>query len=257
MWYNVKKHFREIFDDMESDSNLSAVKKNTNCHDGHRERMRKKYIQNGADGLEAHELLEMLLYYCIPRRNTNEIAHEMIDHFGSLENLFSAGIDEIQKFDYISESGAILIKLVGELNRRSMLETTSSVYRYDTIEKVGNFLVSLYKGQGEEKLYLLMFDSGMRLLDCTCICEGGVGSVGVNVRKIVEHTISAKASNIIIAHNHPGGIAVPSKNDISLTHQLETVMDIMDTKLLCHIIVAGDRYAPISNSYSGKFDFTI
>ena len=242
---------------MISDSSLSQLKKGNNCHSGHRERMRKKYLQNGADSMEPHELLEMLLYYCVPRRNTNEIAHEMMERFGSLEGLLAADVEELCKISYISESGAILIKLVGELSRRSLIENISSSYRYDTIEKVGKFLVNIFRGQNEEKLYLLMFDCGMRLLDYTCICEGGSSSVNLCNRRIVELSINSKAANIIIAHNHPGGIAVPSKNDISLTHQLETVMDLIDTKLLCHIIVAGDRYAPINNTYNGKFDLTV
>ena len=120
---------------MISDS-CSTVNKSNNCHEGHRQRMRDKYINGGADGLETHELIEMLLYFCVSRRNTNEIAHAMMDKFGTLENLFSASTEDLTQFDYISERGATLIKLVGDLSRRSMLESATSVYRYDTIEKV-------------------------------------------------------------------------------------------------------------------------
>ena len=199
----------------------------------------------------------MLLYYCISRRDTNEIAHEMLDRFGSLEGVFSSDIDDLTNFDDISETGAVLIKLVGEMNRRCMIEKAGNVCRYDTIEKVGEFLLGIFKGQTAEKLYVLTFDSGMRMIDCECISEGTLGSVNLCVRRIIEVTIASKATNVIIAHNHPGGIAVPSKNDISLTHQLERLLEIIEARLLCHIIVAGDRYAPISNLAGSRFDLTI
>lgn len=234
-----------------------SVEKSGGCHDGHRQRMREKYIRCGEEGFEDHELLEMLLYYCVSRRNTNETAHGMLDRFGTLENVFAADIEELEQFDYISKNGAVLIKLVGEMHRRCLIEKAGAVRRYDSIEKVGDFLVGLFKGQNTEKLYLLTFDSGMKMLDCACISEGTIGSVNVCIRKIVEITVCSKASNVIVAHNHPGGIAIPSKNDISLTHQLENLLELIDARLLCHMIVAGDRYAPIINSMNGKFDFTV
>lgn len=225
-------------------------------HKGHRSRLREKYIRGGADGLETHELMELLLFYCIPRRNTNETAHAILNRFGSLEELFSADIRELQQIDYISENGAVLIKLIGELGRRRMMESTSSIYRYDTLDKVGAFLVSLFSGQSVEKLYLLSFDNGMKLLNCSCICEGSVNSVNMCARKIIENIVHSGASNVVLAHNHPGGIAVPSKNDISLTHSLESLTSILGVKLLCHMVVSGDRYAPITPC-AGKFELTL
>ena len=229
--------------------------KEKDLHDGHRQRLREKYVRGGADNLETHELIEMLLYYCIPRRDTNEIAHEMLNHFGSLDRLLSAKIEELEQFDYVSHSGAILIKLIGEIERRRMLEM-SSTYRYDSLDKVGEFLISLFRGHTEERLYLLAFDSGMKLINCSLISEGTINAVNVCANKIVELAVSLNASNIIIAHNHPGGVAVPSQNDISLTHSIESLTGLLHVRLLCHMIVAGDRYSPVSPC-PGKFDFTV
>ena len=226
-------------------------------HEGHRARMRERFLRHGADSLETHELLEMLLFYCIRMRNTNETAHAMIKRFGSLEGVLSATAEELKQFDYITDSGAVLIKLVGEIGRRKMIESKRPVSRYDTLEKVGEFLVGLFYGLTEERMYFLAFDSAMRLLDCSCVGEGGPTSINMCSRKIIESTIYSKAENVIIAHNHPNGIAVPSRNDISMTHQLESVLRVLDTRLLCHIIVAGDKYAPINDTLGGKFDLTI
>ena len=230
--------------------------KTKNCHEGHRQRMRDKYMRVGADNLETHELIEMLLYYCIPRRDTNGLAHEMLDHYGSLDRLLSARVEELEQFEYVSHSGAVLIKLIGEIERRRMIENASSVYRYDSLDKVGEFLISLFRGQTEERLYLLAFDSGMKLIGCSLVSIGTINTVNVCANKIVELAVSLNASNIIIAHNHPGGVAVPSQNDISLTHTIESLTGLLHVRLLCHMIVAGDRYSPVSPC-SGKFDLTI
>lgn len=226
-------------------------------HLGHRTRLKRKFIEGGADALASHELLELLLFYCVPRRNTNDIAHKMIDELGSLEKVLTADERALCEFDYISENGAILIKLVKELERRCAMESTGAVSRYDSIDKVGRFLLSLYTGQTVEKLYLLMFDSSMRMLDCVCVCEGGVSSVKLCSRKIMESILYSKAANVILAHNHPGGLAVPSKNDLALTRQLENLIECLDARLLAHIIVANGKYMPINNSGDGKFDITI
>ena len=217
------------------------------CHDGHRDRLRKKFSENGPETLENHELIELLLYYCIYRRNTNPIAHAMMEHFGSLENVLSASPKELAKFDYMTEKSAVLFNLVLELNRRCGLEREMDVYCYDTLEKVGNFLTSLFYGKTTENLYLLMFDGKMRMLDCVHISEGSVNSTRADIRKIVECAITAKASNVIVAHNHPGGLVIPSKEDIMLTRDIENLLDIIDIRMLTHIIVADKKYAPINH----------
>jgi len=230
----------------DKDENTKNVKE-SGTHSGHRNRLRDKFIEGGADCLASHELLELLLFSCVPRRNTNDIAHSMIERFGSLEKVLEADIAELESFDYITKTGAVLIRLVNEIKRRCNMEKATTVYRYDTLDKVGTLLKSLFYGQNTEKLYLLLFDGQMRLLDCVHICDGSVNDVKACFRKMAERLIFSKATAAILSHNHPGGLVIPSKEDISVNKELETLFGYMGTKLLTHIIVAGDRYAPINH----------
>lgn len=232
---------------MKSAEALTNKRNDTVSHDGHRDRLRAKFINGGADCLATHELLELLLFYCVPRRNTNDIAHLMIDRLGSLEKVLAAEISELESFDYISQNGAVLVKLVNEITRRCAIEKTNFTYKYDTLEKVGTLLKSIFYSQTAEKLYMLLFDSQMRLLDCVHVCDGSVCDVGSSFRKIAERLVFSKATAAVLAHNHPSGLAVPSREDIAVTREFEQLFGYMETKLLAHIIVAGDRYAPINH----------
>ena len=213
--------------------------------------MLDRFLGYGADSLADHELLEMYLYYCIQRRNTNEIAHKMIDRFGSLDGVFNASVDELTEIEYISDRGAVLIKLMKEMARRCKMEHARDEYCFDTMDKLGRFLTSLFYGRQEEQLYLLLFDGKMRMIDCLMLSGGGVNSVGACMRTMVEKTVQTKAANVVLAHNHPSGLLVPSREDIVMTRDAESVLRCIDAKLVAHVIVSGSRYAPIEQGSVG------
>jgi DNA repair protein RadC len=224
---------------------MSDTNKKEQIHSGHRNRMKSKYLQGGADAFKSHELLEMLLFYCVPRKDTNELAHIIINHFGSLEAVFSASESELMKISGIKENACVLISLVRELNRRCELEKVSDIKKFDTQVKFEEYLKPIFAMQNVEKLYMMMFDNSMRLIDSAFISEGTVNANMFNVRTMVEKAYNAHAANVVIAHNHPNGRALPSQNDIDTTHDLDAAFRIMGINLCEHFIVADNKCVPI------------
>lgn len=217
-----------------------------NIHKGHRKRMRDRYII-AKEGMSDHELLEMLLYYAIPRSNTNETAHHLLDYFGSLEGVVNADVNELRLIDGVGEKAAVLLTLLGESIRRIARQSCEMPKNYNKTQAIITYIEHLFVGETVEKLYLLLFDNGLKMLNCVCLNEGIVNLVRVEPRTILEHAMRQNASAVVLAHNHPGGVAVPSSDDITCTHQLQTLLHTMGVELLEHFVFAGNRYLPILN----------
>ena len=207
-------------------------------HDGHRERKREQFLRHGADSFADHELLELLLYSAVPRRDTNPLAHDLINYFGSLHAVFSAPAEELQKFSGISQSGAVLLKLIPSIYRRAALSAGENEQILDTVEKIGRFFVDLYVAESCEIMYQLCLDAKGRRLNLYKVTDGDPSSVNLNVRKIVENAILSQASMVALAHNHPSGVAVPSHADIVATTMIQTALDSIGIRFADHIIVA-------------------
>lgn len=216
-----------------------------NLHDGHRERMRERYINEGSDGLADHEMLEMLLYHGISRGNTNETAHRLLDCFGTLENVINADIRELQSIDGVGKVTAHMIAMVGEVYRRMAKQSCEMPKMYDKTEHVIQFLQSHFVGETVEKVYLMLLDNGLRVLNFVCLKEGSINAVGLDPRTIVNHVVESHASAIVLAHNHPGGVAIPSDEDIQVTEYLKRYLEGLQITLLEHFVFAGNRYLPI------------
>lgn len=224
-------------------------------HDGHRDRMREKLLKNGEETLCDHELIEMLLYHSVPRKDTNPIAHELIEKFGSVSGILNADAEELQAKAGISRNSALLIKLVHALMRRSAMDESigESIERYDTLDKLANLMIGYFVGVSVERTYLVMLDNSMRLIDVVLLGEGTINESPFPLRLLVEHAINRKASSVLIAHNHPNGLAIPSGSDIEFTHQLDQALAMIGIPLLESIVVAGRRYAPILRASKGAF----
>ena len=220
----------------------------TNVHAKHRERMRARFQSGGLDGFADHEVLELLLYYAIPRRDTNETAHHLIERFGSLDAVFTAPIEDIMKEAYVSENAATLIKLILPLYRRlRMVEASRDAIITSTMQ-AGEYFVERFVGERQEVMYLACIDLKGRVLACHKLAEGDVSSVNVNIRKIVQHAILSNASSVVLAHNHPSGIALPSNDDTATTFEIMDALKLVGVELLDHIIVADDDYVSMRES---------
>lgn len=231
---------------------MGNVTNNKNIHAGHRDRMKDRYLTSGADSFATHELLEMLLFYGIQQKDTNGLAHEMINHFGSLEGVMSATPEGLMVIPGIKKHAAVLLSLVSEINRRCETEKMSRRVLLDSQTKVEQYIKPILNMLSVEKLYALFLDNGMKLIKCVCISEGTVNANNPNVRKLLESALHYNAANVILAHNHPGGLAIPSKEDRVTTRAIDEALRMFDINLVEHFIVAGDRCAPMlhfSSSY--------
>ena len=227
---------------------MEPEKEKTHLHAGHRDRMRERFLQSGGVGFADHELLEMLLFYAIPRRDTNGLAHMLIEEFGSLSGVLEADTDLLCRVEGISMRTAVFLKTVGETACRYTADKFDPQERktvYDTTEKVVTFLASRYLGVPVERVYLLLFDSAMHMIDCYHVCDGSIVGAGASVRRMAEHAYKKGAATVILAHNHPGGVAFPSQDDMRITRRLYQALEILEIPLLEHYIFAEKTYAPI------------
>ncbi len=223
-------------------------------HEGHRSRMRERYLANqNFSGFSDCEILEMLLYYGRPRGNTNPSAHELLAQFGSVKAIFEASVDELCRVKEVGMNSAILIKLVTEAMRRYSKDLTETARRYDTMSVVLSYLSSLFLGLDHEHLYMLMFNDRLNLLECIRLSEGSVNSSDFPIRKMIERIIQKKATAVILAHNHPNGLAVPSSGDLEITDTVNNMLMLMDVTLLEHFIVTEKGFWPIMRQHYGVF----
>lgn len=217
-------------------------------HDGHRERLRTNFIENSLDSFNELNSLELLLFYAIPRRDTNELAHRLLDRFGSLYGVFDASFHELIEVEGIGEGAAALIKLIPEIMRKSRISKTADIRQIISSTAAGEYLVPRFLYQEIEILLMLCLDSQRRVIACTEISRGVVNSVDANVRRVVEMALKYRACSVIIAHNHPDGVALPSREDDSMTHLIGRALSSVGITLADHIIVAGENYASYADS---------
>ena len=210
-------------------------------HDGHRDRMRERFLMEGADGLADHELLEMLLYGTIPRGNTNEIAHKLLNEFGSFSNLIEAEPHEITKTAGIGEKSAIFLSLLHELVRRYEKEQLEQKPALTSISRALDYCEALLTHCVTERFYVLCLDSRRRIIHTAKVAEGTVGNCFVPPRTVVEKALRYHSTGVVFCHNHPRGSVRPSREDIDLTLQLKSMLDPLGVEVVDHIIVGENQ----------------
>ncbi|MDQ5983449.1 MAG: hypothetical protein RUMPE_00467 [Eubacteriales bacterium SKADARSKE-1] len=216
-------------------------------HKGHRERLRKKFIK-APESLERHELLELLLFFSIPRKTTNHIAHKLLDKFGSFSAIFDAPINTLTSVEGIGLASAILIKNVAVMIRLYAEDKATPNNKIITKNQIGRLLMSKFTGRSEEHIALVLLDPKMRLLFCDIIAKGYFNKVEVNTREIIQLILNHHAKYVIVAHNHPSGLAFPTKNDIETTIFLKETLRRINVVLLDHFIFSDNDYVSLSDS---------
>ncbi len=217
-------------------------------HEGHRERKREQFFRCGAESFADHELLELLLYYAVPQRDTNAIAHELMARFGSLRGVLTAPEEELTEVPYIKEKAVFLFRLVPALYQRLLAGGEGEEVVLNTPERIGAFFRSLYAAQSEEVMYQLCLDGKGKKTALYKVGEGDVGSVGLNVRQIMKNALRAQAVMVVLAHNHPSGVALPSHEDQIATRMVRNALGNMEVCLADHIIVADNDYVSMAES---------
>lgn len=223
------------------------TKSSQHFHKGHRERVKEKFAQSEFEHMHPHEILEFLLFFSIPRRDTNPIAHDLIRTFGDLKKVFDASYDDLISIDGIGESSALLIKSIPLLFREYKdCDTTGLLL--DNTEASGKYFLSKFIGRNEETVIVAFLNNKMGVIKRQIVNKGSVNLTHINIRTIVELCVKYKASSIIISHNHPNGIAIPSSADRVTTTKLKQALALINVTLIDHIIVADDDFVSMADS---------
>ena len=220
-------------------------KRSTNPHENHRQRMFDRALKNGFEGFADHELLEMLLFYSIPRVNTNPTAHELLNRFSTVKDVMCASVHELCSVDGVGERSAVMLKLITEMMKRYERAAFIKPAAYRTIGQIARYLHPYFVGVNVEKLYLMLFNNRLNLIDCVPISEGVVNATDVPIAKISREIFQRNAAAVLIAHNHPNGIPTPSEEDIALTEELQRYLSTSSVVLLEHLVFVDYTYQPI------------
>lgn len=228
-----------------------------NPHKGHRDRLREEFLSHsGSAKMPNHKLLEMLLFYGIPQRDTNELAHNLINTFGSLHAVFEADVIDLAKIKGMTKNAACLIKLILPIAKSYILDKYNDESYLRTTEEIGNFILARFFAAHKEQCAILCLNHMGRVLAYDILSEGDIDSVGISVRSIIEKTLQTGATSIVIAHNHPGGIALPSQSDVRMTEAIADALRTVSVKFIDHLIIAGDDYVSMASTteYKEIFD---
>ena len=217
-------------------------------HDGHRQRLKERFLREGLDHFDELYVLELLLFYCIPRKDTNPIAHNLLEHFGSLTNVFEATVEELRKVPGISQNTAIFLSLIPQTGRYYQIKRAEPGQILHTIDQCGRYLVPYFYGRENETVFLLCLDAKCKVLGCKMVGEGSVNSANIPIRRVVEIALNTNATTVILAHNHPSGLALPSADDIQTTLRLAKAMAAVEITLADHIVVADNDFVSMTQS---------
>ena len=213
-------------------------------HSGHRERLRRRFIDNGLDGFEEHQALELYLFYAIPRRDTNPLAHRLLERYRNIGGVCDAPIDELERDFGLSESAATLLKLLPEMSRLYNESKLSDTNFIDP-ETVGEMIARRFIGRTSEAVALLLGSAKGKILYFDIVAKGSVSSSDFPLRRIVDLAIRHNARTAYIAHNHPSGSLLPSRADIDVTKLLDSTLSSVGVHPLDHFSVADNEYASL------------
>lgn len=217
-------------------------------HSGHRARMREKYLKSGLDVFAPHEILELMLYYAIPYKNTNDIAKNLISRFGSLDGVLDAPVDSLVEAG-LTENQAIYLKLFPDITRiyyRAKYDSDDGPIDFDNLpDYISRRFIGL---TSQERVLLILLDVKGKEVFSGFINEGNFEATRLSVRSIVRLAMNYGAVTAILAHNHPSGVALPSKDDINTTIYLREALSLVDVNLIDHFIVANEECVSLAQS---------
>ena len=220
-------------------------------HIGHRQRLKDRFRAEGLDHFDERHVLELLLFYAIPQRDTAPLARELLDHFGSLSQVLDASAAELEKVNGVGSNVSTLLTLITQISRYYLVQRTSNITILNTTELCGQYLMQHFHGRRNETVFVLCLDAKCKVLCCKEVGEGSVNSANIPIRRIVEIALSVNATTVILAHNHPSGLAIPSHEDILTTKRVAMALDTVEICLADHIVVADDDF--VSMAQSGQF----
>lgn len=217
-------------------------------HDGHRQRLMERFRKEGLDHFDPVQVLELLLFFCIPRRDTNELAHALLDRFGSVSRVMDASVEELMQVPGVGQNTATFLHLVKQSGRFYQVDSARKGAMMKDMDDCGNFLLPYFIGRQKETVFLLCLNANCNVISCREVGEGEINAAVISPRRVVEIALAEKASTVVLAHNHPSGVAVPSHEDVVVTQRLAVALAAVDVVLADHLIVADDDYVSLVQS---------
>ena len=217
-------------------------------HNGHRQRLKDRFRREGLDNFDELYVLELLLFYCIPRVDTNPIAHRLLDHFGSLTAVLEASAEELEKVEGIGENASTFLSLIMQVGRYYQVKRAEPGKILPKLEDCGAYLLPYFINRERETVFILCLDAKCKVLSCKMVGEGSVNSANVPIRRVVELALSANATTVILAHNHPSGLAIPSADDIQTTYRVAAALDAVEINLADHMVISNGDYVSMVQS---------
>lgn len=214
----------------------------------HRKRVKERFVKEGLDNFEPVHALELLLFYAIPRIDTKPVARALLDRFGSFRGVLEAEVEQLQQVDGIGKNAATYLKLLCHMNRYYNTHTDKEITVFDNVDDYCQFLVGQFEGRVNETVFLMCLDAKCKLLCCKKLSEGDTVSTNMPIRRVMEIAMNTKATMVILAHNHPGGVLVPSQEDILVTEQLRMALEVIKVRLIDHVIVSGQAYTSMART---------
>lgn len=225
-------------------------------HKGHRKRVKTEFLEVGFNNkTPQHKMLEMLLFFCLPQGDTNPLAHELLNKYKNIAGVLDAPVEELIEFSGITESNVVLLKLIMPIARKYLADKQEGISDFGSLSEIGDFLLDRYTGLTEENLGVLSLDGNMKMKDFTFVEHGDLGSVGISTRKMIQLVLKTQATYIVIAHNHPSGIALPSATDCVMTENIANAFEHINVHLLDHIIIADGDYISMAQTQKFKYIF--
>ena len=216
---------------------------------GHRERIKEKFLKNGIDGFAEYEILELLLTYCIPRKDTKPIAKELLNKFKSLDNIFKAYFDKLSAIDGLGKNSIVFLKLIGDLpsiiykdELKNKKLVNKEILKISNKDILLNYLRNKIGYEEKEKFYVIYLSSSNEVIEFEENSVGTLDRSSVYPREIYKKIINLNAKSVILAHNHPSDNITPSKCDIELTNEIAKGLKNFGALLIEHIIITKNSY---------------
>ena len=220
----------------------------TGTHQGHRKRLKSRFLNSGLQGFEDHNVMELLLFYALPYKDTNELAHNIINHFGSIEKVFDADFDQLCEVEGVGENAATLIKLVPEISKFYLQLKNQDRKEFRTVEDIAEFLQEKYLFDDKESFSVMCLDNSGGFLGFEKMQAGTANLTEVSVIKAIEIAVRHNAACVVISHNHPGGTLKASSEDILTTRRLLDAFNAVRIKVMDHIIVTKNGFLSLVNT---------
>lgn len=217
-------------------------------HEGHRQRLKDRFRREGLDNFDELYVLELLLFYCIPRKDTNPIAHRLLEQFGSLTAVLEASPEELEKVEGINKTTSTFLSLITQVGRYYQVRRAEPGDILRTSGQCGNYLMPYFFGRDTETVFMLCLDAKCKVICCKKVGEGNVNSANIPIRRVVEMALSANATSVVLAHNHPSGLALPSADDVQTTLRVSAALETVEIALADHIVVCGDDFISMAQS---------